>query len=91
MSTITALPLPPKEYDPEYMNRLVKQLNIVIQKLTSVGPLTVGSDLTQQNAGYLVPGLTILNMPRYTEIDRLPPGSLYEYYDGSVYYKRNSY
>lgn len=59
----TALPLAPREYNIEYMNRLIKQLNLTISKMNSVGPIIVGSDLTGQVAGYPVSGLSIINVP----------------------------
>lgn len=76
----SALPLPTKEYNAEYMNRLVRQINLALIKLNSVGPLTVGSDLTSQVAGYPVSGLTIVNVP--TSSDGLPSGSVWS--DGGI-------
>ena len=35
----TALPAPPKEYSLDYMNRLIKQLNLALTKITAVGPI----------------------------------------------------
>lgn len=72
--TPTALPFPPREYDIEYMNRLIRQLNLAMAKLAVVGPLTVGSDLTSE-AGYPVSGLTIVNVP--TSPTGLPSGSVW--------------
>lgn len=71
----TALPLAPGEYSQEYMNRLIKQLNLTIAKLNAVGPFTVGSDLTGQIAGYPVSGITIVNVP--TSSTGLPKGSVW--------------
>ena len=76
----SALPLPTKEYSLEYMNRLVRQINLAISKLNSVGPLTVGSDLTSQSAAYPISGLTIVNVP--TSPDNLPVGSVWS--DGGI-------
>lgn len=80
MTPNSALPLPTKEYSQEYMNRLVRQLNIALNKLDAVGPLTVGSDPTGERAGYPVSGLTIVNVP--TSADGLPSGSVWS--DGGV-------
>lgn len=71
----SALPLPTREYSVEYMNRLVKQINLAINKLNAVGPLTVGSDLSSQVVAYPVSGLTIVNVP--TSPDGLPSGSVW--------------
>lgn len=60
--TTSALPLPPKEYTADYMNRLVRQINLEINKMRAVGPVTCGSDLTDQS-GNPVSGLTIVNVP----------------------------
>lgn len=71
----SAFPLPPKEYSSEYMGRLLRQLNIVIGRLNSIRPMTVGSDLSQQNVGYPISGLTIVNVP--TSSAGLPSGSVW--------------
>ena len=71
----SALPLPPKEYSSEYMGRLLRQLNLILTKLNSVRPVTVGSDLSQQNVGYPISGLTIVNIP--TSPANLPSGSVW--------------
>lgn len=76
----SALPLPTTEYSVEYMNRLVRQLNLAINKMNAVSPLTVGSDLTSQVAGYPVSGLTIVNIP--TSPTGLPTGSVWS--DGGI-------
>lgn len=73
--TVTALPLPPGEYSPEYMNRLIKQIGVALAKLAAIGPLTCGSDLTSQNSGFPVSGLTIINIP--TSPTGLPSGSVW--------------
>ena len=75
MTTNSALPLPPKDYNQEYMNRLLKQLSLVIAKINAVRPLTVGSDLSQQTVGYPISGLTIVNVP--TSSANLPSGSVW--------------
>lgn len=79
MST-SALPLPPEDYDRQYMNRLIRQLEFALRTLNSVRPLTVGSDLTSQTAAYPISGLTIVNVP--TSSTGLPPGSVWS--DGGV-------
>lgn len=70
----TALPLPPREYSIDYMSRLVRQIEISLNKIDSVGPITCASDLTNQ-AGYPVSGLTIINVP--TSSTGLPVGSVW--------------
>lgn len=71
----SALPLPPKEYSSEYMGRLLRQLNFIFGRLNSIRPITAGSDLSQQNVGYPISGLTIVNIP--TSSANLPPGSVW--------------
>lgn len=71
----SALPLPPSDYNQEYMNRLLKQLGFIIARLNSIRPVTVGSDLSQQNVGYPISGLTIVNVP--TSSANLPSGSVW--------------
>jgi hypothetical protein len=80
MTTNTALPLPPDEYDRQYMSRLIKQLELVIRNFNSVRPLTVGSDLTTETAAYPISGLTIVNVP--TSSAGLPSGSVWS--DGGI-------
>jgi hypothetical protein len=75
MTTNSALPLAPKEYSQEYMNRLLRQLGLVIAKINAIRPLTVGSDLSQQTVGYPISGLTIVNVP--TSSANLPSGSVW--------------
>jgi len=70
----TALPLPPREYSLDYMNRLVKQVELSLNKINSVGPITCASDLTQQT-GYPISGLTIIDVP--TSATGLPIGSVW--------------
>lgn len=71
----SALPLPPREYNQDYMNRLVKQLALTIARINAVRPVTVGSDLSGEIAGYPVSGLTIVNVP--TSSAGLPSGSVW--------------
>lgn len=71
----TALPLPPREYNQEYMNRLLKQLAFIINRINSIRPITIGSDLTQQNVPFPVSALTIQNIP--TSSTGLPSGSVW--------------
>lgn len=71
----SALPLPPREYSQEYMNRLLKQLALTIARINAIRPITVGSDLSGEIAGYPISGLTILNIP--TSSAGLPPGSIW--------------
>lgn len=78
--TISALPLPPREYNQEYMSRLLRQLGLIINQINSVRPLTVGSDLTSQVAAFPVSGLTIINIP--TSPTGLPSGSVWS--DGGI-------
>ena len=78
--TTSALPLPPEDYDRQYMNRLIRQLEFALKSLNSVRPVTVGSDLTSQTAAYPISGLTIVNVP--TSSTGLPPGSVWS--DGGV-------
>lgn len=80
MTANSALPLAPREYNQEYMNRLIRQLNLAINGANQVRPVTVGSDLSSQIAGYPVSGLTIVNIP--TSSTGLPPGSVWS--DGGV-------
>lgn len=71
----TALPLPPKEYDQEYMNRLLRQIDFALRKMQAIRPITVGSDQTSQIAAYPISGLTIQNIP--TSPTGLPSGSVW--------------
>lgn len=71
----SALPLPPKDYNQDYMNRLVKQLALTIAKINAIRPVTVGSDLSGEVAGYPISGLTIVNVP--TSSAGLPSGSVW--------------
>lgn len=80
MTPNSALPLPPKEYNQEYMSRLIRQINLALSKVNAVGPLTVGSDLSGERAGFPLSGLTIVNVP--TSPTGLPAGSVWS--DGGI-------
>lgn len=71
----TALPLPPKEYDQDYMNRLIRQIDFALRKLQSIRPITVGSDQTEKIAAFPISGLTIQDIP--TSSTGLPVGSVW--------------
>lgn len=75
MTNSSALPLPPKEYSVEYMNRLIRQLEITIRRLNSGGPIRAGSDFTQSVAGYPISALTLNDIP--TSPTGLPSGSVW--------------
>lgn len=72
MTAYSALPLPPKEYNQEYMNRLVRQLEITIRRLHAGQPIRAGSDLT---GVYPVSALTLNDIP--TSSTGLPSGSVW--------------
>ena len=75
MPVPSALPLAPREYDQDYMNRLVRQINIALNQMRNVGPMIVGSDLSQQVKGHPISGLTIINVP--TSSANLTSGSVW--------------
>ena len=75
MTVTSALPLPPKEYSQEYMNRLVRQLELSIRRQHSGGPIRGGSDLSQSVAGYPISALTLEDIP--TSPTGLPSGSVW--------------
>jgi hypothetical protein len=75
MTANSALPLPPRDYEQEYMNRLIRQLNIIIARINAVRPMRVGSDLSRQNVNYPISGLTIDDIP--TSATGLPAGSVW--------------
>lgn len=75
MTTTSALPLPPNEYSVEYMNRLIRQLEITIRRLHAGGPIRAGSDPTQSVAGYPISALTLNDIP--TSPTGLPVGSVW--------------
>lgn len=72
---LSAFPLPPAEYSQQYMLRLVRQLQIMINQLTSQGPVTAGADLTQTDMQHPISALTLINMP--TSPANLPVGSVW--------------
>lgn len=80
MTQSSALPLPPKEYSAEYMNRLLRQLELTIRRMHAGGPVRAGSDLTGQTAGYPVSALTLIDIP--TSPTGLPSGSVWS--DGGI-------
>ena len=75
MTTNSALPLPPKEYDQEYMNRLIRQIKFAILNLEAIKPITVASDRTRQIVAFPISGLTIQDIP--TSSAGLPVGSVW--------------
>jgi hypothetical protein len=75
MTANSALPLPPRDYSQEYMNRLLRQLNLVLTRINAIRPITVGSDLSEQTVGYPISGLTIVSIP--TSSTGLPSGSVW--------------
>ena len=77
--TPTALPIPPKEYDVGYMNRLLKQIFLEFNKRLATTPIACGSDFSGE-AGYPISGLTIVNVP--TSPTDLPSGSVWS--DGGI-------
>lgn len=72
---LSAFPLPPKEYDQQYMQRLVRQLQIFINQLSAQGPITAASDLTESDMRHPISALTLLNLP--TSSTGLPVGSVW--------------
>lgn len=72
--TSTAFPIAPTEYNVEYMSRLIKQIKLALDKQSSIGPITCGSDLTG-TVGHVISGLTIINVP--TSSTGLPSGSVW--------------
>ncbi len=72
---LSAFPIPPAEYDHQYMIRLVRQLQIMINQLTSQGPITAGSDLTNTDMKHPISALTLINLP--TSSTGLPSGSVW--------------
>jgi hypothetical protein len=75
MTITSALPLPPKEYSQEYMNRLVRQLELTIRRQHAGGPITAGSDPTQSITQFPVSALTLNDIP--TSPTGLPSGSVW--------------
>lgn len=72
---LSALPLPPKEYDQAYMMRLLRQLQIMINQMSQIGPGEFASDLTETVSGHPISALTLDNIP--TSSANLPPGSVW--------------
>ena len=72
---ISAFPLPPKEWDQQYMMRLIRQLQIMVNQLSQISPGEFASDLTNTTAGHPISALTLVNIP--TSSANLPPGSLW--------------
>lgn len=72
MSAYSAFPLPPKDYNQEYMNRLVRQLEITLRRLHAGQPIRAGSDRT---GAYVVSALTLEDIP--TSPTGLPSGSVW--------------
>lgn len=75
MSHSSALPLPPKDYSVEYMNRLIRQLELTLRRLHSGGPMHAGSDLSRSVAAYPISALTLEDIP--TSPTDLPSGSVW--------------
>jgi hypothetical protein len=75
MTARAALPLPPKEYNQEYMNRLVRQLELAVRRLQATRPLRGGSDLSQSEVPYPISALTLEDIP--TSSIGLPVGSVW--------------
>lgn len=75
MTQSSALPLPSKEYSVEYMNRLIRQIELTLRRMQSPGPLRGASDLTGSVAGYPVSALTLQDIP--TSPTGLPSGSVW--------------
>jgi hypothetical protein len=57
------------------MNRLLRQLNLSINKLHAARPLSGASDLSQQVVGYPISALTLQDIP--TSSAGLPSGSVW--------------
>lgn len=72
---ISALPLPPKEYDQAYMMRLIRQLQIMVNQMSQIGPGEFASDLTEIVAGHPISALTLNDIP--TSSANLPSGSIW--------------
>lgn len=72
---LSAFPLPPKDYNQEYMMRLVRQLQIMINQMSQIVPGEFASDLTETVAGHPISALTLDNIP--TSSANLPSGSVW--------------
>lgn len=75
MTQTSALPLPTREYSYEYMNRLIRQLELTLKRLHAGGPMRAGSDLTGSVTGFPVSALTLQDIP--TSPTGLPIGSVW--------------
>jgi len=75
MTAFSAFPLPPKDYNSEYMSRLIRQLEITLRRLHAGQPLRGGSDTTESIAAYPISALTLDNIP--TSATGLPSGSVW--------------
>lgn len=75
MTAYSAFPLPPKEYSVEYMNRLIRQLEITLRRINAGQPIRAGSDLSQTIASYPISALTLDDIP--TSSTGLPSGSVW--------------
>jgi hypothetical protein len=75
MTTFSAFLLPPKEYSVDYMNRLVRQIEISMRRLHAGQPIRAGSDLSQTITPYPISALTLENIP--TSPTGLPSGSVW--------------
>lgn len=75
MTANSALPLPPKEYNAEYMSRLLRQITLSLNKLHALRPMEAASDLSGQIVGYPVSALTLRDIP--TSPTGLPSGSVW--------------
>ena len=71
---LSALPVPPKEWDQQYMIRLVRQLQIMINSQEAITPLEGVSDMTKSQ-GHNISALTLRDIP--TSATGLPKGSVY--------------
>lgn len=72
---LSAFQVPPKDYSQEHMTRLVRQLQILVNQLSTPGPISGASDLTNSIKGYPVSALTLTDIP--TVATGLPSGSVW--------------
>lgn len=85
------LPLPPDEYDRQYMDRLLNALRLYFNQLDNVGPIAAA---TEQNGTEIVAGLSFvrpspttpntftLSIPTQADLSNLRVGDVY--YDTSA-------
>ena len=85
------LPLPPDEYDRQYMDKLLASLRLYFNQLDNVGPIAAA---TENNGGEIVAGLSFvrpspttpntftLSIPTQADIAKLRVGDVY--YDTSA-------